>query len=194
MMVIWGSPHLHIKKKNTVHNMVSGALHIFHESESLSSSQILKPHAITTSLQLCSSVMTFYGSIIWGNGNKSTIHTAHSHGCNECYRDHCGKYRWQKIILEKIYLRKRERVGEEDRWRRTPPLVQDSKDRKVHGSVAQKLSPLEVANYTHSNMGTPLMMMIHTVDDSIVAAEFVDYRQPAMTPFNQHCWLMNHLA
>ncbi|MBA0623790.1 hypothetical protein Godav_009231 [Gossypium davidsonii] len=87
-----------------------------------------------------------------------------------------------------------EKVGE-DRWRRTPPFVKDSKDRTVRGYVVpgvQKMLPWELAKSSQNNMETPLrLMMNHTVDDSIVPAGFVDYREPAFpfSTFLYQIWL-----
>lgn len=75
----------------------------------------------------------------------------------------------------------------DDRWRRTPPFVKDSKDRTVRGYVelgVQKMFPWEFAKSSQNNMETPLgLMKNHTVDGSIVPAGFVDYREPAF-PFS----------
>lgn len=86
-----------------------------------------------------------------------------------------------------------EELGEGERFL---PLVWDSKDMKVLLVMVacvvlaeQNMLPLVIAMSTHSNMVSPLaLMLFRTSGDSIVAVEFVGYTQLGGN-HNQECML-----
>lgn len=77
-----------------------------------------------------------------------------------------------------------EEEQEQDRWGRSPPFAQDSRDKRVLEYDAPgvlKMFPWKLVKNIHNNTENPLplqKMTLRTVDDSMVA-EFVGYTAPA---------------